>query len=273
MEHLGIIAGGKSLPLELARLARAAGLKRLFAVGFEGETDPALAGLVDEMVWLKVGQLARMIEAFRQRGITQCVMAGQISPKRLFDLRPDLRALTLLLKVRERNARTLFSAIAEEMQKDGLELVDARPWLAPIMPGPGYRAGPKLGRLQEEDVQLAFRMAKEVSRLEIGQTVVVKAGTVLAVEGFEGTDACLSRGGGLAGEKGGAVAVKVASATHDFRFDIPCLGAQTLEVCRAARVSVLGFESGKTLLLDREKVEQLAARQGLTLLTVGGSGV
>ena len=116
---------------------------------------------------------------------------------------------------------------------------------------------------------LGFRIAKEVSRLEIGQTVVVKDGTVLAVEGFEGTDKCLARGGGLAGSGGGAVAVKVAKERHDLRFDIPCLGPQTLETCAAAQISVLAFEAGKSLLLEQETCEQLARKHKIAVVTIG----
>ena len=119
------------------------------------------------------------------------------------------------------------------------------------------------------DVEFGFRIAKEVSRLEIGQTVVVKDGTVLAVEGFEGTDKCLARGGGLAGSGGGAVAVKVAKERHDLRFDIPCLGPQTLETCAAAQISVLAFEAGKSLLLEQETCEQLARKHKIAVVTIG----
>ncbi len=267
-DSLGIIAGSRSLPLLLARLARQGGVRRLVAVAFEGETDPGLANLVDEIVWVKVGQLGKLIQAFTKRQVGRCVMAGQVHPKNLFDVRPDLRALSVLLRLKERNARTIFGAIADELHKDGVELVDARPWLTPVMPGPGYEVGPKLTPAEMEDVGFGFRLAKEVSRLDIGQLVVVKKGTVLAVEGFEGTDACLRRGGELAGGEGGAIAVKVASATHDFRFDIPCLGRQTLEICASARIAALAFDAGRTLLLDREQMEEDAVRRRVTLLAV-----
>ena len=267
-ESLGIIAGSRALPLILAQSARRAGIKRLVAVGFVGETDPALEESVDAMVWVKVGQLVKLIDAFRQRQITRCVMAGQISPKRLFDLRPDFRALRLLLKLRERNARTIFGAIADELQRDGIQLVEATPWLKSIMPASGYRIGPKPTAAQTKDAEFGRQIAKEVSRFEIGQTVVVKNGTVLAVEAFEGTDACLERGGNLAGPKGGAAAVKVASDTHDFRFDIPCIGPRTIETCASARINLLAFESGRTLLLEKEQVEQLAERARITLLAL-----
>ena len=249
-ESLGLIAGNRSLPLEFARQARAAGVKRLIAVAVEKETDPALAGLVDEIVWLKVGQLSKMISAFTDRGVKQCVMVGQVAPKNLFDLRPDLRAVSLLFRLKEKNAHTIFGAIADELKKDGVELIDATPWLKPLMPQAGFHLGPELSAEQRADVVFGFRIAREVSRLEIGQTVVVKKGTVLAVEGFEGTDKCLARGGELAGRDGGAVAVKVAKANHDMRFDIPCIGLQTLETCARAGISVLALEAGKALLLE-----------------------
>lgn len=266
---LGLIAGSRSLPLELARHARAGGVTRLVAVAFEGETDPALAGLADDIVWLKVGQLSKLIGAFTSRGVKHCVMAGQIAPRNLFDLRPDLRAMALLLRLKEKNAHTIFGGIADELRKDGVELISATPWLKPMMPASGFALGPKLSATQQADAEYGLRLAKEVSRLEIGQTVVVKDGTVLAVEGFEGTDRCLARGGELAGKEGGAVAVKVAKPGHDFRFDIPCVGARTLETCASARIAVFAFEAGQTILLEREQVDQLARARKISLLAVG----
>lgn len=267
-DSLGLIAGNRSLPLEFARLARAQGLRRLVATAVEGETDPALADLVDEIVWLRVGQLSKMIRAFADRGIRQCVMLGQIAPKNLFDLRPDLRAMGVLLRLKEKNAHTIFGAIADELKKDGVELIEATPWLGPLMPGPGFVLGPKLSREQRDDIAFGHRIATEVSRLEIGQTVVVKNGTVLAVEGFEGTDRCLARGGELAGPKGGAVAVKVAKPGHDMRFDIPCVGRGTVETCAQAGVAVIAVEPGRTLLLERAEVEKLCQRSRVTIATV-----
>jgi DUF1009 family protein len=264
-ESIGLIAGNRSLPLEFARLARAAGVKRIVCTAAEGETDPALAALVDDIVWLKVGQIGKMISTFTSRGVKQVVMLGQIAPKNLFDFRPDLRAMGVLLRLKEKNAHTIFGAIADELKKDGVELIEATPWLAPLMPQTGFALGPKLSDGQQADVEFGFKIAKEVSRLEIGQLVIVKNGTVLAVEGFEGTDKCLARGGELAGKDGGAVAVKVAKPDHDMRFDIPCIGLQTLETCRAAGVAVLALESGKTLLLEREACAELAKKSKVSV--------
>jgi DUF1009 family protein len=272
IESLGLIAGNRSLPLLFARQARvagSAGALHIVAVAFEGETDPAIASVVDEVVWVKIGQLSKMIAAFTDRKIRQCVMLGQIAPKNLYEVRPDLRAMAVLFKLKKRNAHTIFGAIANELKKDGVELIEATPWLQPLMPGVGFRLGRKLSDEQRADVEFGFNIAKEVSRLEIGQTVVVKEGTVLAVEGFEGTDKCLARGGELAGKDGGAVAVKVSKVNHDMRFDVPCLGPQTLEVCAKSGIEVLAFEAGKSLLLEQETCTALAERHRLVVATVG----
>jgi hypothetical protein len=266
-ETIGIIAGNRSLPLAFAEQARALGVKRMVAVAFDNETDPALAQKVDEMVWVKVGQLSKMIAAFKRRGVARCVMLGQVAPKNLFDIRPDLRALALLVKLKEKNAHTIFGAIADELKKEGIELIEPTPWLRPLMPEAGFFLGPSLSEAQRADAAFGFRIAKEISRLEIGQTVVVKEGTVLAVEAFEGTDRCLRRGGELAQGKG-AVAVKVSKENHDLRFDIPCVGAGTLEVCREAGIGALAFEAGKTLLLERTEAEALARKHKITLAAV-----
>jgi len=253
-EALGIIAGNRSLPLLFAREARAQGVKRLVAVGYEGETDPALEELVDELIWLRVGQLTRTIAAFAKRGVRRCVMVGQITPRNLFQMRPDLRAMTLLLKLRHKHAHSLFGAVAEELERAGVKLIEPTPWLRRRMPGRGFLLGRKPTPEERRDLELGFRIAKEISRLEIGQTVVVKDGMILAVEAFEGTDRCLERGGELAGPKGGAAAVKVAKENHDMRFDIPCFGHQTIETCARAGIRILGVERDKTLMLEEEEV-------------------
>src|SRR6266567_9644275 len=268
IESLGIIAGNRSLPIVFAQQARKMGVKKLVAVGFEGETNPDLAPLVDEIAWLRVGQLSKLISAFTDRGVKHCVMVGQIAPKNLYDIRPDLRAVGMLFRLKEKNAHTIFGAIADELNKDGVELIEATPWLKPLMPDDGFHLGPKLSADQQQDVEFGFRIAKEMSRLEIGQTVVVKSGTVLAVEAFEGTDKCLARGGELAGKNGGAIAIKVARENHDLRFDIPCLGLQTLQSCVTARLRVLAFEAGKSLLLEPENCSQLVSKNEISLLTV-----
>lgn len=267
-ETLGLIAGGLSLPLEIVRLLRQAGTQKLVVVAFEGETDPALEGRVDELVWLRVGQLSKMIRFFKSHGVTQCIMAGRIAPKNLFDVKPDLRAAALLFRLKEKNAHTIFGGIGDELKKDGIDLIEAVPWIQPIMPGKGFSIGKALNVSQLEDVAFGFKIAKEVSRLEIGQSVVVKNGTVLAVEGFEGTDTCLSRGGQLAGKKGEAIGIKVAKVDHDMRFDIPCIGLQTIENCLHHKFRALAFEPGRIILLEKEAIEQRLKSESFALLSM-----
>ena len=265
---LGLIAGGLSLPLEMVQLLRSAGVRKLVVVAFEGETDPALEVMVDELVWLRVGQLSKMIRYFKSHGVGQCIMAGRIAPKNLFDIKPDLRAASLLFRLKEKNAHTIFGGIGDELKKDGIDLIEAVPWIQDIMPGEGFLMGSPLKAKQLDDVAYGFKLAKEVSRLDIGQSVVVKNGTVLAVEGFEGTDDCLSRGGQLAGKKGEAIGVKVAKLDHDMRFDIPCIGLQTIENCIQHKFRALAFEPGKIILLEQESIEQRVQKESFALLSV-----
>lgn len=261
---LGIIAGSGVYPRLLADAARASGVGKVVAVAFTGETDPRLADQVDEIHWMRVGQLARMISSFREAGITEAIMAGQIAPKNLFDLRPDWKALLLLARLERRNAESIFGGIADELAKTGVKLLPATTFMEADLAPAGLIAGPKLTRRQERDVRLGFEIAKEISRLDIGQTVVVKNGTVLAVEGFDGTNATIDRGGRLGGN--GAIMVKVEKPDQDLRFDVPVVGVETIRVAADAGVRIIAVESGKTLLLEKEAVIQLATSRGVTIV-------
>jgi len=271
-EALGIIAGNGDFPLILAAAARRQVTGRLVAIAFEGETNPSLAQYVDDLEWVHVGQLNKLIKVFTSRGVTRVVLAGGITPGKLFkNLRLDFRLLTVAARLRERNAETIFGALVEELAKDGVEVLDTRPLLGDAVPAAGCLTKRKPTDEQNEEIAFGLRIAKEVSRLDIGQTVVVKKGTVLAVEGFEGTDECIRRGGALAGDNGGAVVVKVSKPNHDFRFDIPCVGRRTMESCAAGQIAVLAMEAGRSLLLDKDSVLQMANQQGLCLTAVEGS--
>ena len=252
----GIIAGSGTYPLTLAQSARAAGVKWIVGAAFENETDPAFATWVDEIEWMRVGQLGRLISFFKKRAIGHCVMAGQIHPKNLFELRPDIKALLVLGKLKKRNAESIFGAIGDELAKAGVTLVDATTFMEESLAQPGLIAGPVLSKREKEDVQYGFEIAKEMSRLDVGQTVVVKNGTVLAVEAFEGTNAAIQRGGEL-GRKD-SVMVKVSKPNHDFRFDVPVIGPLTLETAHRAGIRIIAVESGKTLFLEKAKIEELA---------------
>lgn len=266
-QSLGLIAGNGLYPATMARAARRAGVGKLAAAAFTDETEPGLADLVDAIEWLRVGQLGKMIKFFKREGVDRAVMVGQIAPKNLFDLRPDLRTLKMLATVKERNAESLFTAIAGELEKDGIELLPATVFLEDLLPPPGHVCGPALKDRQVEDAEFGFRIAKEVSRLDIGQTVVVKKGTVLAVEAFEGTNEALKRGGGLG--KGEAMMVKVAKPKQDLRFDVPVVGPATVETAAEAGVNAIVIEAGMTLLLGKEEIERLCGEKGVSIFAMG----
>jgi DUF1009 family protein len=269
MEPLGIIAGNGEFPLILARSARQMGVGRIVVAAFDGETKPEVRDVVDEIEWVKLGQLNKLIEVFTSRGVKRAVMAGGITPSNLFkNLRLDLRMTTVAFRLKQRNAETIFGAIAVEMAKDGVELLDPRPFLGDAVPKPGILTRQKPTKEQQADIEFGLKIAKAVSALDIGQTVVVKKGTVLAVEGFEGTDECICRGGALAGDDASGVVVKVSKPNHDFRFDVPCVGEKTIESCRAGRIAVLAIEAGSSLLLEKEKVLDAANKQGLCIAVV-----
>lgn len=249
---IGLIAGNGVYPETFVAGARRAGVKRLVAAAFSGETRPELAEKVEAIEWLRVGQLSKMINFFEKEGAKKIVMVGQIAPRNLFDLRPDIRTLMMLARLKQRNAESLFGAIADELQKDGIELLPATTFLEDLLPAAGHVAGPSIKKRRWEDAQYGFSIAKETSRLDIGQTVVVKNGTVLAVEAFEGTNDTVKRGGALG--RGHATMVKVSKPNQDMRFDVPVIGPDTITTAAAAGVDVIAIEAGKTLLLGKDEL-------------------
>ncbi len=247
----------------MARAARSAGVSRIAVAAFSGETNPALAVLADEIEWMRVGQLGRLLAFLKKSGASEAVMSGQIHPKNLFNLRPDLKALVLLGKLRTRNAETIFGAIADEMTAAGVHLLPATTYMEEHLAREGMIAGPKLSRAQQADLDYGFQIAKETSRMDIGQTVVVKRGTVLAVEAFEGTNAAMKRGGEL-GRKDSTM-VKVSKPNQDLRFDVPVIGPLTIEAAAEARISTIGVEAGCTLLLEREQLIESATSRRISI--------
>ena len=271
MDHpriIGLIAGSGVYPETFIAAARrhSPGVK-LVVAAFHGETTPELAAQVDAIEWFRVAQLGRMIRFFRGEGVTEAVMMGQISPKKLFDMRPDLRVLMILARVRERNAETLFGAIADELAKDGITVLPATTFLDDHLPGKGHVCGPAFKKRQLTDADFGFRIAKQTSALDIGQSVVVRHGTVLAAEAFEGTNACIKRGGEL-GHGKEVLLVKVSKPNQDFRFDVPVIGPQTIETCAAAGVSGIAIEAGKTLLLEKSLIVGLCERHKIGIHAV-----
>jgi DUF1009 family protein len=213
---------------------------------------------------VKLGQLNDLIQRFKKHGVEKVVMVGQIAPENLFArISLDLRMTMLLAKLRSRNAETIFGAIGDELAKDGLQLVPHASYLQEFIPKAGPITKLKPTKEQLQDVEFGEKIARSIAALDIGQTVVVKKGTVLAVEAFEGTDACLARGGELG--QGGACAVKVTKPGQDMRFDIPVIGLTTIETAARAGVSVIAFEAGRTLLLEREQIVKKADEASISL--------
>jgi UDP-2,3-diacylglucosamine hydrolase len=260
---LGIIAGSGVYPFFVARSARQRGVNAIHVAAFENETRPELAEHADSIEWMRVGQLGRLLKFFENAGVHEAIMAGQIAPKNLFSLRPDFKVLMVLSKLKRRNAETLFGALADELGKVGVRLLPATTFMEDALSAEGVIAGPKLKKRYLDDVAYGFEIAKEISRMDIGQTVVVRSGTVLAVEAFEGTNETIRRGASLG--KQGTVVVKVSKPNQDLRFDVPVVGCETLEVAYAAGVKVIAVEAGKTLLLDKDAVKALAEEKQITL--------
>jgi len=265
-DSLCIIAGRGNYPRVLADSARKQGVKRIAAVAFKKETDSVIEKVADEVKWVHIGQLQAMLDALQSFNISRAVMAGQIKPTHLFNIRPDKRMFDLLARLKERNAETIFGAVGEELKTVGIELVQASLFMESTMPAVG-----QIGRIQPtpsqwDDIRLGLRVAKATSGLDIGQTVVIKEGTVLAVEAFEGTDDTILRAGELGGP--GSVIVKVAKRGHDMRFDIPVIGERTFASMKKSRASVLAVEAGRSILLDRDELIKIADHRGLAFLAV-----
>jgi UDP-2,3-diacylglucosamine hydrolase len=264
LDALGIIAGNGVYPRLLADGARKAGVEKIIAAAFTAETDPALEQYVELVEWMRVGQLSRLLKFFSSQGIHHAIMAGQIAPKNLFDLRPDLKAFMLLGKLKERNAESIFAAIADELAKLDIDLLPATTFLEDSLARSGLIAGPKLSPRQEHDVELGWNVAKEIARLDIGQTILIKNGTIVAVEALEGTNEAIKRGGTLARE--GAVMVKVSKPNQDMRFDVPVIGVETIRVASESGVRVVAVEAGKTLLLERDAIVAQANASNMSVV-------
>lgn len=263
-DTLGIIAGNGVYPQLLADSARKAAVKTIIAAAFTDETNPELAHRVDVIEWMRVGQLNRLLKFFRAQSVHHAIMAGQIAPKNLFDLRPDWKALMLLGKLKQRNAESIFAAIADELATVDVQLLPATTFLEESLARPGLIAGRELSRDEEQDVDLGWKIAKEIARLDIGQTVIVKNEAVVAVEALEGTNETIKRGGALARE--GAVMVKVAKSKQDMRFDVPVIGVETIRVAAEANLRVIAVETEKTLLLERHAIVDRANQAAISIV-------
>jgi len=266
---LGLIAGGGAFPLDVARSAGRQGWD-VVAIAFRDHTDPALAAAA-EVTWLRPGEVGAALAALEAAGVRDAVVAGKVPKTALHGqaeaLRLDDTARALLDSTPERGDTALLRVVADFLEARGIRLLPQTELVPELLAGEGPLSRREPTRAERDDVAFGFGIAKAVAERDIGQTVVVKSGCVLAVEAIDGTDATIERAGRIA--PGGCI-VKVARAGHDPRFDLPALGPQTVRVAAAARASVLAFEAGRTVVLDRAAAVAAADAHDIALLGVAG---
>lgn len=267
-EPLGLIAGNGRLPFLFAQAARRQG-HAVVAVAHREETDPALAGEVDRLHWVRVGQVGRVLRHLRAAGVTRAVMAGGIGRVRaLTAARPDLGALKVISSLRSFRDDALLRAVARYFEQGGVRIEAPTAFLREVLAPEGLLAGPALSARRAADVALGWEVAGLLGRADVGQTVVVKEGHVLALEAVEGTDEAIRRGARLGGR--GVVVVKRAKPGQDERFDLPAVGPGTVALMREVGAAVLAVEAGRTVVLDAAEVAAAATSAGITLCAVDG---
>jgi DUF1009 family protein len=266
LNKIGLIAGNGTFPIAFARAAKQKGLQ-VIAVAHEGETLPELAQWVDGIFWVKVGQLGKLISIFKEQGVKDVLMAGGIKKTRLFGGgMPDMRAIAMFAKMIHKMDDSILRAVAQELESEGITVRESTLYLDNIVASPGIFTRRKPSKEENQDIEFGWQMAKEIGRLDIGQTVVVKDQAILAVEAIEGTDEAIRRGGLLCGK--GAVVVKVCKPQQDLRFDLPAIGTQTIKTMEQVKASCLAVEAGKTIIIDREAVVADADRASIAIVAI-----
>jgi DUF1009 family protein len=265
-ERIGLIAGNGRFPLLFAEAARRAGVE-VVAVAHQSETPDEIVNLVAQLTWVRVGELGKIIRVLKQAGVQRAVMAGGIrKPRQLSDFRPDFRGAAFIAKTRSLRDDVLLRGVAAELEHDGIVVVESTLFLGDLVPQVGTltRKGPRTR--EWEDIRFGLQVARDIGRWEIGQSVVVKRRTVIAVEGLEGTDVAIRRGGELG--RAGVVVVKVSKPGQDLRFDVPAVGLTTIDVMREVGARVLALEAGRTIMIDREEVVRAADAAGIAIVAV-----
>lgn len=264
IQRIGLVAGSGNFPLLIADSARKKGLS-VVAVAHRGETVLELADRVDEIIWINLGQFGHLLNVFKSRRIAHVLMAGSITKAKMFaDVRPDLKGLAVMGKLFLFHDDDILRAVAREFEKEGITVVSSTTYLPELLAPHGCLTKRRPSRDEIEDIECGWTVAKELGRLDIGHSVVVRRKTVLAVEAIEGTDMTIVRGGALAKEK--AVIVKVSKPNQDLRFDLPAVGLETIKTMSEVKASVLAIEAGKTLIFDKEEMISLANNKGISII-------
>ncbi|HEY0101209.1 MAG TPA: UDP-2,3-diacylglucosamine diphosphatase LpxI [Pyrinomonadaceae bacterium] len=265
----GLIAGNGKFPFLVIEGARRAGVE-LSVAAIREETDPSIeaaTGAGGRVEWVGIGQLGRMIRFFKREGVERAIMAGQVKHVQIFSgALPDVRMLKLLLRLPRRNTDALIGGIADELRSEGIELIDSTYFLQDHLPATGKLTKREADARERGDIEYGLEVAREIARLDLGQTIVVRARACVAIEAMEGTDACIERAGRLA--RGRLTVVKVAKPDQDMRFDVPVVGVPTIERMIEAGATCLCITAGKTLMFDREEMLRLADKQRIAIVAV-----
>ena len=266
MPRVGLIAGSGRFPVLFAETARRRGL-RVVAVAHRDETDPELERVVDAITWVYPGELDAVIQALKAAGVERAVMVGGIAKPRLFrELRLDARALAVMARLGQVRDDLVLRAVASELENEGIAVVESTVYLVGLVPTPGVLGARPPTPAEWDDIRFGFRAAKVIGQFDIGQSVVVRSGAVVAVEGIEGTDATIRRAGQLA--NGDIVLVKVCKPTQDTRFDLPAVGPATIRTLAEVRGRALALEAGRTITLDRSEMIALADASEIAVVAV-----
>lgn len=269
MRTIGLIAGNRRFPVIFAQEAAKRGV-RVEAVAIRGETDPSLKRYVHSLQWLPLQDYSGLFSLLAKAGVSEVVMAGQISPMRLFsrEVRQSQEIQRLLSRITDHKANTIFEAIAQDLARHNITLLDSTTFLESYLPKPGVLTVNKPAPAQMEDIAFGFDLAKKIAALDVGLSVGIKQKAIVAVEALEGTDNLIRRAGRLA--RRDVVIVKVGRPGQDMRYDIPVIGLQTVRTLISVRAACLAFEAGSTLFLDREDAVRMADRAGLVIAAVTG---
>lgn len=266
LQTIAIIAGGGQFPKLFIEAAHKEG-RRVVVVAHKGETDEQVAAMADAAVWVKLGQLGKLISFLKREGAAETVFLGSITKTQIFrDVLPDFKALSLWNKIDRKQDDAILRAFADAIEKEGIKVVESTVYLRHLLFPAGILTKKKLSAGQRQDIAFGWQNARAVGKLDIGQCVVVRDCTVLAVEAIEGTDAAILRGGTLAKEK--AVVVKVKKPGQDFRFDLPATGLATIKTLQQVKGAVLAVEAGQSLIFDREKMIAEANKSGIVVVGV-----
>lgn len=252
----GLIAGNGQFPFLVIEGAKKAGAS-LSVVAIKEETDPRIDRIVDDVIWVGIGQLGKMIAFFKEQGVTQAIMAGQVKHVQIFSTAiPDLRMVKMLWNLPRRNTDALIGGVANELAKEGIELIDSTHFIKDLLAPGGVLTKRKPTDIENENIEYGLYIADEIGRLDLGQTIVVRAKACVAIEAMEGTDATIKRAGELA--KGKLTVVKVAKPDQDMRFDVPVVGVPTITTMVEAGASCLSVTANKTLIFDRDEMLRFA---------------